>query len=490
MSSNNDCPTCGAKLLDETRFHAYTYRRWACGKVADDGPGASCPQDPDAGKIVQVGYEAADGVLCQRTVRASEAEAWLDENDHRRIRARAAGAQAHSEAAPAQEVALVAAPNEIAEIEKVRDGINRYMGPELEKEAMDLLASTEGITVAGHAEGPKAGREAVHSALMRLVKFRTQMVEAAHESYKGPINALGKLLDGRKKDLLRMTAEREAALKADRDAYDKAEEARKAAAAEAARLERERLERERAEEARRVLQARIQRLVDLGAVPDIAAISTATDEQFEAILDAAAEAQAAKLAQQEAERIERERLAAEQRARTELIEARTAEISRAGILPWWSGLDALASMSEDEFREKLAAAAEAEAERLRLQAAEDARRAEEQARLDKERAEIEAQLRRLDAERKERERIERAAAEAKRLEEEAEAKRVEAEAEAARLEAQRPDRERIWKWLDSLEFDLCLNGPKIEDDAVRRRWMDDVGPIVSAVQLVKLEYAL
>ena len=397
--------------------------------------------------------------------------------------------------------------NELAEIEKTREGINRYMGPELEEEAKQLLASTEGITVAGHADGPKAGREAVHTALMRLVKFRTQMIEAAHETYKGPINALGKLLDGRKKDLLRMTAEREAELKDDRDAYDKAEEARKAAAAEAARLERERLERERAEEARRVLQARVQRLVDLGAVPDIAAIATATDEKFEAIVAAAAEAQAAKLAQQEAERIERERLAAEQRARAELIEARTSEVSRAGVLAWWSGLDALASMSEDEFRERLAAAVEAkaqaareeeerrhaaeeaEAERRRLQAAEDARRAEEQARLDKERAEIEAERRRLDAEREERERIERAAAETKRQAEEADAQRVAAEAAAARLEAQRPDRERIWKWLDSLEFDLCMNGPKIEDDAVRRRWMDACLPIVSAVQLVKLEYA-
>ena len=57
------------------------------------------------------------------------------------------------------------------------------------------------------------------------------------------------------------------------------------------------------------------------------------------------------------------------------------------------------------------------------------------------------------------------------------------------LEAQRPDRERIWKWLDSLEFDLCLQGPKIQDDAVRERWMDACLPIVSAVQQVKKEFA-
>lgn len=191
MSLKNHCPTCGAPLQDETKFGKYTYRKWACGRVADDGPGRPCPKDSQAPKRIWVEYETVEGILASIQLLESESDAWLDKWDQRRIRARAGVAQVQSEAAPAQEIAVVAAPNEIAEIEKVRDGINRYMGAELEKEAKDLLASTDGITVAGHANGPKAGREAVHAAYMRCVKFRTQMVEAAHKAYKGPLNALG-----------------------------------------------------------------------------------------------------------------------------------------------------------------------------------------------------------------------------------------------------------------------------------------------------------
>lgn len=413
----------------------------------------------------------------------------------------------------------VAAPlaNEIAEIEKVRDGINRYMGAEIEDEAKELLASTEGITVAGHTEGPKAGREAVHSALMRLVKFRTQIVDGAHESYKKPINALASLLDGRKRALTQMLAVREAALKADRDAFDRVEKEQKEAAAKAAKAEADRKEAEAAAEVKRVLQARIQRLMDLGAVPNVVQIATATDAEFEAIVAAAAEAQAVKLAQQEDERQERERLAAEQRECSERIAARAAEASRAGILPWWSRLDDLAFMTEDEFRGELAErieakalaaqdaermrveAEEAEAKRKRDQEAEDARRAAEQSRMDAERAALDAERARLDAEREAREAAEREAEAANRsaqavedARQAAEAQRITDEAravaEAARIEAERPDREKAWKWLDKLDQVVAVPLVDIQGDEVRDRFCNAVTSIYNAIQLAKREF--
>ena len=399
-------------------------------------------------------------------------------------------------AAPQFEIEIAPAlANELAEIEKIREGINRYMGPEIEDEAKALLASTEGLTVAGHTDGPKAGREAVHAGLMRLIRFRTQMIDGGHETYKKPVNAVAKRLDERKKALTQMLAPREAFLKNERDTFDQQEADRKAEAARAAAAEKARIEAERAAEAKRVLQARIQRLVDLGAVPNVVELAGMTEEQFEAAVAAAAEVQATRIAQQEAERIEREREAERQRARTERIEARTLEVSRAGVRGWWTSLDQIADISEEEFRVELEqrveakrVADEAEAERLRLQA-------EEKARLDAERAELEAERQRLAALREQQEAAERAAEDERRRQREAEeasqaaeAKRIADEAAAALLEAQRPDRERIWNWLDSMELDVAL-GPQIQDDAVRKRWMDACLPIVSAVQQVKKEYA-
>lgn len=287
--------------------------------------------------------------------------------------------------------------------------------------------------------------------------------------------------------------------------------------AKEAEAEKARIEAERAAEQKRILQAKIQRLMDLGAVPNVVQIATATDDEFEAIVAAAAEAQAVKLAQQETERQEREHLAAEQRARTDLIEARTGEVSRAGILPWWTGLDALASMSEDEFRGELVErieekalaaqdaermrveAEEAEAKRKRDQEAEDARRAAEQARMDAERAALDAERARLDAEREAREAAEREAEAAKRRAQAVEDARLAAEAqrvadearavaEAARIEAERPDREKAWKWLDKLDQTVAVPLVDIQGDEVRDRFCNAVTAIYNVIQAAKREF--
>jgi hypothetical protein len=417
------------------------------------------------------------------------------------------------------------APNELAELEKVRDGINRYMGADIEKEAKDLLASTDGITVAGHAEGPKAGREATHSAYMKLVRFQTQMIDAGHELYKKPITALGKLLDGRKNELSRMIEERKAALKADRDAYDATEKREKAEAAAKALAEKRAKEEAQAAEAKRVLQARIQRLVDLGATPNVIELAGATDEQFEAMVTAAAEAQAKLIAQQEADRIERDRLAEVQRARTVLIEGRTGELLRAGVPAFWKTLDELADMDADEFAQKLAdsieakALADQEAENAKIEREEKAERirtrsalalalgwsidaewlgtatdAEFQAHLatattakeqrDRDAADLE-RLRKDATERAENERLAREAQEKadREAHEAAEAERIAAE-EADRIERERPDKEKALRWLDGIDHELVIMQPVFAEPRIND--MVNAGTLAAILQLHKL----
>lgn len=428
MSTNSTaCPDCGAPMQAgyPAKYGWGFMKVWTCGRTVDDGPGCECPNKPKK--------DGFDDLLTAPTEPVDKT---------------------------ISVAAVVVAPNELAEIEKVRDGINRYMGADIEREAKELLASTDGITVAGHTDGPKAGREAVHAALMRLVKFRTQMIEGGHELYKKPINALGKLLDGRKGDLLRMTAEREAALKADRDAFDAAEKARKEAADRAAKAEKERLAAEAAAEAKRVLQERIQRLVDLGATPNVIEIAGATDEQFEAMVTEAATAHAERLARQEADRVERERLAEVQRARTVLIEGRTGEVLRAGVAAFWKSLDELADMDADTFHGQLAEAIEAKA---LADQEKEAVRAEQEAQA----AEL-ARLRREASEREEADRVAREAAEkAEREAREAEAAGARAAEEAARIERERPDREKVLQWLHGIDSELTLMVPLCTEQRIR-----------------------
>jgi hypothetical protein len=291
----------------------------------------------------------------------------------------------------------------------------------------EAVEATKGITVAEHAEGPKKGREAVHSAMMVLAVHRTS-IEVRRKELKAPILALGTLVDSEAKRLTAITAPREAELRADRDAYD-AEQAKIAAAVQA---EKDRLAALAAEQASKALQAKIDRVASLGGAPNLAQLQLITDDAFDVLCSELAEVQAAKIAreaQEKADREEAERIAREQR------EAKEAEERRA----------------QAEQREKDAA------ERKRLLDIEDARLEKERAELRKEREAQEAERRRLDAEadkiRRDKEAEEsrvRREQERKEAEAEAERERIEAAereaAEAARIEAEKPDREKISAW--------------------------------------------
>jgi hypothetical protein len=186
----------------------------------------------------------------------------------------------------------------------------------------------------------------------------------------------------------------------------------KAAAEEAARAEAERVA---AEEAARLAAETAE--AERVAAEEAARLAAETAEAERVAAEEAAQAateEAARVAAEEAERIEAERAEAErieaERAEAERIEAERAEAERAEA-------------------ERVAAEEAAEAERVA---------AEEGVRIEAERAEAE----RVEAERVEAERVEaeRVAAEAERLE----AERVEAErAEAERLEAERVEAERV-----------------------------------------------
>jgi len=304
-----------------------------------------------------------------------------------------------------------------------------------------LVATADGITVAGHTEGPKAGREVVHAVLMLLWRRRCALDNREKELLEIPKTLTAKI-KAAKIDLAAPLVAAEDRLRADRDAYD-AEQAKIAAEKTA---EEDRLAALAAEEARKVLQTKIDRVASLGGSPNLAQLQLITDDAFEAFCSELSEAQAAKIAreaQEKADREEAERIAREQR------EAKEAEERRA----------------QAEQREKDAAEAKrrrdeedrAAAERKRLQDIEDARLEKERAELRKEREAQEAERRRLDAEadkiRRDREEEEaRARREQERKEAEAEAERERIEAaereaaEAARIEAEKPDREKISAW--------------------------------------------
>jgi len=297
----------------------------------------------------------------------------------------------------------------------------------------DLVAAvkaTEGITVAGHAEGPKKGRLAVHGQLMVLQGHRTS-IEKRRTELKRPILDLGKLVDSEAARLTGIIAPREAELRADRDAYD-AEQERIQKEAEALRKAEEA---KASEERRKALQARVDIVATLGGQIDLVGLQTATDEEF-----------AAQVATLTAARDERDRLAKIEREQREAAEA--AERER---------IAAQEKKDEADRLERERVAAEERAEQKRIADA----NAAEAARLEKLRQETEAAARKVQEEREAAERAEqdRKDAEAKkerdRLQAEADA-RAEAErlaqeeadriAEAARIAALAPDLDKLRTW--------------------------------------------
>jgi hypothetical protein len=267
-----------------------------------------------------------------------------------------------------------------------------------------LVATTDGITVAGHTEGPKAGREAVHAALMPLWRRRCALDNREKEFLEIP-KTLAAKIKAAKIDLAAPLVAAEDRLRADRDAYD-AEQAKIAAEKKA---EEDRLAALAAEEARKVLQTKINLVSALGGIPNLAQLSLISDEAFDALCSELAEVQAAKIAREAQEKADRD--------------------------------------EEDR----------AAAERKRLQDIEDTRLEKERAELRREREAQEAERKRLDAEadkirreREEEESRDRREQERKEAEAEAERERIEAAereaAEAARIEAEKPEREQIAAW--------------------------------------------
>lgn len=298
-------------------------------------------------------------------------------------------------------------------------------------ELVAAVKATEGITVAGHAEGPKKGRAVVHAQLMTLQGHRTG-IEKRRTELKRPILDLGKLVDSEAVRLTGIIAPREAELRADRDAYD-AEQERIAAEAETKRKAEEAEEKRLRDEA---LQKRVSIVSGLGGQIDLVGLQTATEEEF-----------AAQVATLTAERDERDRIAKAEREQREAAEA--AERERVAEQQKKAEADRIE-------RERVAAEERAEQKRIA-----DANAAEA-ARLEKLRQETEAAAKKVQEDREAAERAEqdRKDAEAKkerdRLQAEADAKaeterlaQEEADriAEAARIAALRPDREKIRAWV-------------------------------------------
>lgn len=487
------CGVCGAALRSSARYGWGDLKRYECGAGSDDGPGTPCPKTPKREPV-------------EAPITTLQADAIALANDT---------------AVPPTEVAetfpVVLVEGVLQEVKTI---------PELSKvdRLEAVLVHLEGFANMVVTKDDKKGADLAEKNRLLTKRIRVAATKICKEERAETVEELKKvqgfwisnetLIETRLKAVEEHLAAQVKIYTDEKDRIAKIEQE-----------EKDKAEAEKKAEAARILQAKIQRIMDLGAVPNLFEIAKATDAEFEAMVAAAADAQAVKLAQQETERIERERLAAEQRARTELIEARTGEVSRAGILPWWSGLDALASMSDDEFRDELVErieakalaaqdaerirveAEEAEAKRKRDQEADDARRAAEQARLDAERAALDAERARLDAERDAREAAEREAeaakrrdqavedarqaAEAQRIADEARAaaEAVERAAEAARLEALRPDREKAFAWLDALELDVAIPLASIESEIVRARLSDLTIPILQAIHAAKAEFA-
>lgn len=132
------------------------------------------------------------------------------------------------------------------------------------------VEATKGVTVAGHAEGPKKGREAVHKCLMNLIDLRTP-IEKRRQELKRPILDLGNLVDSEAKRLTAILTPREAELRTDRDAYDA--------------IEKKRIEDEKETERLRI-QKRVESMVSVGLLPDIQKATNMPEEQFAEMIEA------------------------------------------------------------------------------------------------------------------------------------------------------------------------------------------------------------
>jgi hypothetical protein len=178
------------------------------------------------------------------------------------------------------------------------------------------VEATKGVTVAGHVDGLRKGREAVHAAMMTLSAHRVG-IEKRRTELKSPILSLGKLVDSEAKRLTAITEGRENELRTDRDKYD-AEQAKIVADKKA---EDDRIEAEAAKARAEALQARVDKVASLGGVPNLVLLAALSDDAF---AEQIATLEAAKSEREASEKLAAE--AAEARRATEAAEA--AEIAR------------------------------------------------------------------------------------------------------------------------------------------------------------------
>lgn len=301
----------------------------------------------------------------------------------------------------------------------------------------EAVKATDGLTIAGHVDGPKAGYRAVEAARKALKTHRTG-IENRRKELKAPILDLGRKVDEEAKRLTAIVEPRERELDKDSEAYE-AEQARIAL--------------EAADAKRRMAEERLAIMAKYGIAPNLSLVDSATPEEWSAKV-AGWEEEAAEAARKaEEERIERERLEAERKAEADRLEKaaqRMRELAAVGSL---LTLDECAAMDDATFAAALASATASHAEAQRK--ADDIR--QENARLQRE-ADARAEADRAEAQRKERE----AQEEADRV------KREAGEAEARRLEEEaRPSIDKAHAWLDSI-LDAIAAVPTVESDTVRR----------------------
>ena len=132
-----------------------------------------------------------------------------------------------------------------------------------------LAATAEGVTIAGHANGPKAGREAVHNTLMPIWRRRCAIDNREKELLEIP-KQLSEQIKRTASELSAPLLAAEDRLRKDRDAYDAEQERIKAEAKETELLR---------------VQARVEAMVSAGVTPDIQKATHLTDEQFAALIE-------------------------------------------------------------------------------------------------------------------------------------------------------------------------------------------------------------
>ncbi|MCC7419844.1 MAG: hypothetical protein IT428_06170 [Planctomycetaceae bacterium] len=272
------------------------------------------------------------------------------------------------------------------------------------------------------------GFKAVHEARMKLKDMRVRIEKKRKELKEGALE-YGRLVDSEAKRLTAPLLPAEEHLEAEEKRIN-AEKDRIKAEAEAAR--------------QRKIQVRVDALAECRAAVDLSRISAMTDEEFDAHLQVAVEANQRRLeaeAEAEAERKrEQARLDAEAAERRRVEEARLAELREQQRIEN-ERLAAVRAELDRQRREQQERQAALEAEQRRL--AEEAAAVERRAQAERDRLEAE--------QRREAEAKDRADREA---------------AEKARLESLRPDREKLLAVVESIR---AIKVPEVSNDPTAQR---------------------